>query len=102
MTDMAFVVRPDDPIREVVAVMPGIAGTVGRPDCAACYVHMGQHGSCSIDGIVGTHVDAGRNEYADLKDELERIGYEVYVVSIDRIGCADYADERRRQLDFDN
>jgi hypothetical protein len=37
-----------------------------------------------------------------LKDELERIGYEVYVVSIDRIGCADYADERRRQLDFDN
>ena len=97
-TDMAFLVMNNDPNREVIAVVPGLAGTVGRPDHATCYAHIGQHGTCSIDGITVMRENATPDEYAELKGELESVGYNINVIPKSRIGNMKYTDMRRKEL----
>ena len=62
---------------EVIALFPSLAGTNDVRTCMS-YLHIGQHGSASID--------LGRNlklalpfEYAPLLAELHRIGYDLEV-----------------------
>lgn len=97
--DMAFVVDLQDVTKEVVAVMPAMAATVGRPDHSTCYVHNGQHSACDIFAIRHFYRDATRAEYLDLLGELNSIGYDnILVVSLDTIDGADYAAKRREEL----
>lgn len=97
--DVAFVVDLQDVTREVVAVMPAMAATVGRPDHCTCYVHNGQHSACDIFAIRHFYRDATRAEYTDLKIELHGIGYDnTKVVSLDCIDSADYFAKRRLEL----
>lgn len=41
-----------------------------------CYAHVGQHGSCSREWALGDNRPATRDEYADLKRELEAAPFE--------------------------
>lgn len=96
--DMAFLIDRTEEIGEVVAVMPGIAGTVGRPNHCMCYVHNGQHGACDIVAMRNHYDQATPAEYAGLKAELEGIGYIVCVIGKDRIHRVCYECARHEQL----
>ena len=96
VVDVAFAVEEEGLI---VAVMPGYAGTVNRPDTCTCYAHMGQHSSCHIDYIMEKCVGASPDEYADLLRELTGpIGYDVKVISIDDVKSGEYTKQRERQV----
>ena len=43
------------------------------------YAHVGQHSSADYDHCIQTSVPATEDEYADLKKELEEIGYDLNV-----------------------
>jgi hypothetical protein len=62
---------------QVVAFFPGLPGT-GRWDCT-CYAHVGQHSSADL-GYLTTCRPAAPTSYADLKRELESLGYNLKVV----------------------
>jgi hypothetical protein len=94
-TDMAFVIAKGDPRREVVAVMPGHAGTNEWVDSCTCYVHLGQHSAASIQHIMDDYEDASCTEYADLLYELQCIGYSVNVIPAYRVGDLEYVNSRR-------
>lgn len=78
----------------VIALFPGIAATVGNPYHCQSYEHVGQHGAASFD-LVNCTRKAKPEEYADLKKELERIGYALTIAH--RFTRADLA-ARREQL----
>ncbi len=40
-----------------------------------CYEHIGQHGSADYEGCIAVSRPATEREYADLRDELTKIGY---------------------------
>jgi len=44
-----------------------------------CYRHIGQHGSCDVDYAIDCDL-ASKEEYKDLKEELESIGYNLNVL----------------------
>jgi len=98
-TNVAFAIDRDDPHREVIAIMPGEASTIGRPDLATYYASVGWLGACSVAGILATHEQAEPVEFADLLAELQHIGYTVHIIPLERIGGFAYEDDRRKQLD---
>lgn len=100
MTDVAFVVHNDDDNREVIALMPGLAATVGRPDHCACYACIGQHSAASVNGMVANSGDASPDEYNDLLEELGRRGYDVQYIPIANVGNDEYLAARREQLEL--
>lgn len=59
---------------DVIALFPGLAGTVGDPFTCESYQTIGQHGAASVDLVNDTR-KATPAEYADLQKELERVGY---------------------------
>lgn len=96
--DVAFAIEKDGEDRDVVAVMPGMAGTVNRPYTCTCYAHMGQHSSGRIDYFTDHCVGASPDEYADLLEELDLVGYDVRVIPFDDIGNDEYTAARLREL----
>lgn len=46
-----------------------------RQELIGCYQHIGQHGEATVDYMENDTVDASAEEYEALKNELERIGY---------------------------
>lgn len=63
---------------DIIAFFPEEPGNWNATTCNS-YEHYGQHGSASLD-IVNDRkftVPATPDEYADLKAELERIGYDL-------------------------
>lgn len=82
-----------DASREVVALFPAEAGT-NDPWTCSCYVHMGQHGSASVDYVHASRL-AKPQEYRDLAHELERIGYKLDIRT--RITRADL-EARKAQI----
>lgn len=60
---------------DVIAFFPADAGTNDYYNTCSSYEHVGQHGSASVD-LINTLKPAKPAEYADLKEELERIGYD--------------------------
>ena len=46
-----------------------------------CYAHVGQHSEADYDNVVNNSTLATPEEYADLKAELESIGYDLDVKS---------------------
>ncbi len=65
--------------RSVLAVFPAEPGT-NSPYTCSCYAHMGQHATCD-ESYAASLKPAKPGEYADLKRELERIGYRLDVRS---------------------
>ena len=63
----------------VIALFPGIPSSLNARHCCLCYEHLGQHGSASLDLSLHT-IAAKPREYAELKRELEAIGYTLRVV----------------------
>ena len=49
--------------------------------CCMSYEHTGQHGGADYLSVMGITVPATPEEYADLKSELERIGYDLEVIN---------------------
>lgn len=62
--------------REIIALFPGI--DAGGGFCSS-YEHIGQHGGAEYSGVIAATVPARPDEYADLKAELESIGYNLDV-----------------------
>lgn len=64
---------------DIIAFFPGIAFSNNPYNCAS-YMHAGQHGNADPALVADTKL-AKPEEYAPLKQELERIGYALRVVS---------------------
>lgn len=63
---------------EVIAFFPELCGG-HLPNTCSSYLHVGQHGAADCQAIVrGTRL-AHPSNYADLKAELESIGYKLQV-----------------------
>lgn len=78
---------------DVIALFPAIAGTYDLWTCSS-YQHIGQHGAATVM-LSRCTKPAKPSEYADLKEELERIGYRLKVVK--RFTRADL-EARREQV----
>ena len=90
MTDVVF-------LRDgtVFALFPAFTGSVDDPDVAICYQSVGQHGQAHIDYCMTCIEVTDPAEYADLKGELERIGYDdLNVVELGSIDSTDYYNLR--------
>ena len=64
--------------RECLALFPYLEG---GPGCCMSYEHVGQHGEANYLSVMGITVPATPAEYADLKAELEGIGYNLEVIN---------------------
>lgn len=68
---------------EITAVLVNEPANLGN---FLCYAHVGQHGECSIQWVYEDTEPATPEEYSDLLDELEYIGYDdVYDVGLEDI-----------------
>jgi hypothetical protein len=79
---------------DVIALFPEeVADLEGN---ISSYMHVGQHGAASLQKVMQASVPAKPKEYAELKDELERVvGYRLRVVERDSPA---FRAERRKQL----
>lgn len=60
---------------EIIALMPYVIETF-RYNCQS-YMHIGQHGSARLANVIKHTRQANEEEYAELKQELESLGYNV-------------------------
>lgn len=77
---------------EVIALFPEIPGDMSPFSCLS-YVHYGQHGAAMVSGH-GWKL-ATKAEYADLKAELEAIGYNL---DVKFRGCPAYFNARLKEI----
>lgn len=70
MTRVAFRTYPDG---DVIALFPD---EVERDGTVTCYVHVGQHGGADYTGVVRRTRPATEEEAAELRSELESVGYD--------------------------
>lgn len=63
---------------DIIAYFPEIQATMSKAECMS-YMHIGQHGAASYDCIHTLTKPATPKEYADLKKELEDIGYKLEI-----------------------
>ena len=61
---------------EVIALFPEEPHSFYRPEIV-CYMHVGQHFYCLYNDMIACSRPATPDEYADLKAELEDIGYDL-------------------------
>lgn len=94
LTKVIFRKWPAKEDGDVIALFPAIAASVGKPWECSSYQHIGQHGAASVD-IMRSTVAATQKESADLKAELQSIGY--YLQEVRKFTPAD-EKERRKQL----
>jgi hypothetical protein len=62
---------------EIIALMPH--DVVDFEGNVNSYMHVGQHCGADFVGVIAQTIPATKSEYADLKKELESIGYNVNV-----------------------
>lgn len=62
----------------ITAVFPELPASGLDPHQMTCYAHIGQHSGCTYSWY-RTTTPASPEEYADLKAELESIGYNLVV-----------------------
>lgn len=60
--------------RQIIALFPEHPHDFAGRFCV-CYAHIGQHGGADYYGMINRTTPATLTEYADLKAELESIGY---------------------------
>ena len=63
---------------DILAIFPEIISELTANTCLS-YQHVGQHGSCIPIALTDITTPATPEEYADLKEELESIGYNLTV-----------------------
>lgn len=63
---------------EIIALFPHILGSNDPYDCQS-YMHHGQHGAAYPDNVIACSTPTREWEYADLKKELEKIGYDLEI-----------------------
>jgi len=61
---------------DIVALFPEIPA---YDSYCLCYQHVGQHGSADYSFVINITEPAKPEEYQDLKEELERIGYRLKI-----------------------
>lgn len=61
---------------DVLALFPRIPASVVHPYLCLSYQHLGQHAAASYPWVIRQTEPVTPEEYADLKAELERVGYE--------------------------
>jgi hypothetical protein len=71
----------DDQYDPILAVFPDLKEN--RAGDVTCYAHIGQHSACSMEYVLNDTKPASPAEYAPLKRELERIGYNLDVIDSD-------------------
>ena len=64
----------------ILALFPEIPADIHGHHCQS-YQHVGQHGGADYSLCIGKTAPAAPGEYADLKEELESIGYRLEVVA---------------------
>ena len=75
-TDVIFRKFPED--NQIIAVFPyEIYNDRGGINS---YMHVGQHGEAEYSACIKNARPAKENEYADLKSELESIGYNLRII----------------------
>lgn len=79
---------------DIIAVFPAECASVQNWYLSNSYMHHGQHGACDYRIILAKTRPAKPEEYADLKLELERIGYRLKVC---RMETSIHRAERERQ-----
>lgn len=79
---------------DIIAIFPRMLGD-NDPDTCGSYQHIGQHGACSPRQIIHATKNATPAQAAELKAELERIGYTLDVRK--RLRYGDYK-WREREL----
>jgi len=62
----------------IIALFPEELGTNNPATCSS-YMHVGQHGACDPFIVYNTAL-ATPGEYAELKEELESIGYDLDII----------------------
>jgi hypothetical protein len=100
VTDVVFLRELDGD--DIFAVFPAHAACAGRTDLMVCYASVGQHGSASDDYCDECDEVTDPADYADLLVELQFNGYELYVISKDRMNDSKYADSRALEDRFGN
>ncbi len=73
-----IIFRKDKEDGDIIAVFPDDRQ---NDNMIGCYVHLGQHTTMSLDYYSKETIPATPEEYADLKKELESIGYNIEVVT---------------------
>ena len=66
------------PDGDIIALFPEIPVTMSRGETMS-YQHLGQHGSVDYNTVISSTKSAKPAEYADLFEELTKIGYELRV-----------------------
>lgn len=79
------------PDGDILALFPTVPGDVFGNLCNS-YEHVGQHGNADYHGCIRQTKPAKPSEYADLKKELGRIGYNLVIRK-----RATYADHEERR-----
>ena len=80
---------------DIIAIFPTELGT-NDPYTSSSYEHVGQHGSADPVGVIRDTVPAKPSEYADLRAELEGVGYDDLKV-VQRLS-PDYLAIRRKKI----
>ena len=76
ITEMLFRIESDG---QILAVMPYEIGSP-KANNVMCYAHIGQHSSCDYYYVLEKTKPASFEQYKNLKDELEDIGYNIQVI----------------------
>ena len=77
----------------VIALFPEIPADIQGRYCVS-YEHIGQHGAADYNGVILATTPVNPREYADLAEELRRIGYNLRPIK--RASCQHH--DRRRQM----
>lgn len=64
---------------DIVALFPTEAYSKLSPQYVNSYMHVGQHAAGDYAGTIGVTTPATPEQYADLKSELDNIGYNLRV-----------------------
>ena len=70
---------------EVIAIFPEDIGNNDYINTCSSYMRVGQHGACNIS-LIDELERAKSSEYGDIFDELESIGYKLFI-------CEEYTEE---------
>lgn len=95
LLEARIVMRMEDD--DVLALLIDFPGTPD-PDGCMCYRHVGQHAQCDVTYAMNETTAATPDQYEDLLDELEAVGYAPWVVEPTDELLADARERRVKQI----
>ena len=76
MTDVVVFRRWQDRSGDIIALFPELPADIHGHYCDS-YMQVGQHGAADYHGVIQHTVPVGPKQYAELAEELWRIGYDL-------------------------